>query len=569
MNTRTKIVATIGPERKICDPNSHLPATPASYDQMIECMFDAGVDVFRLNMSHRSQDGESELRFADSYRMVRYRWESQKKEVAILGDLQGPKIRIGTFFDDPNAEITLQAGRNNFVLQTRREVRGDDTQVSVLYEGRPLEGSSHITRGTRVWLGDGEALLEIRDISQDGALSCFIHSGGVIKGRRGVTFKDTSFELETFTRKDRDDLKFLMSVFGSDLTYVAFSFVSSAEDILKIKAFMAEEYRKILGTDADVSARLPGIIAKIETKQAVAAIDEILDVVDGVMIARGDLGMQLELEELAGVQKRIIHRCNVRGKLVITATQMLDSMERNPLPTRAEVTDVHNAILDGTDAVMLSGETSKGNYPVQAIRSMRVIASQAEVDYFQLTNAEDRFLNLLREVEKVFPEIQQRVAEKMQMYRAAGAQAFLDEYQNLDRLLKSQPMTDRVSHAACNLAIGIQAQAIMAPTISGHTARMVARFRPQCAIIGAAVNQLIARRLTLSFGVYPLNILNGYENNEAIFLKACELAKNIVVGRQNQIDVPLIRPGNLIVITAGYPLNRPGTTNLVKLHQVA
>lgn len=573
MNTKTKIVSTLGPERRIYDLHNNLGPATVPYDEMISWMFEAGVDVFRLNMSHRSRDGERERRFADSYRMVRYLWESQKKQVAILGDLQGPKIRLGTFFDDPDAEIAIRPG-GHFVLHTNREVRGDESQASVFYDDQLLgHQAERVTSGTRIWLGDGEALLEVKDISPDGALSCFVHSGGTIKSRRGVTFKGVSFDLETFTQKDRDDLTFLMSVFGADLSYVAVSFVRTAEDILKIKCFVAEQYQKILG-EADAAARLPGIIAKIETKQAVAGIEEILDVVDGIMIARGDLGMQLELEDLAGLQKRIIHLCNVRGKSVITATQMLDSMERNPIPTRAEVTDVYNAIFDGTDAVMLSGETSKGPYPIQAIRTMRAIAARAEADYFQLTNAEDRFLTLLREAETTFPSLQRRITEKMEEYSRSGARCFFREYERLSSLLKTQQTTDRVSHAACNLAIGIGAPVIMAPTSSGQTAQMVARFRPMSAIVGVTHSDFVARRLTLAFGVYPINILSGYGSNEEIFQKACNLAKNIQLQRNDaiigaEINVPLISVGDMIVITAGYPLDQPGTTNLVKLHKVA
>ena len=568
MVTRTKIVATIGPERSMFDPDNQLHEKRVSYRQMLPWMVDAGVNVFRLNMSHFSPDGERELRFADSYRTVRYLWESQKKDVAIMGDLQGPKIRIGTFFDDPEGEISLPTGKTDFVLQCGKQVRGDESQVSVLYEDRPFDLPEPVTTGTKIWLGDGEALLEVREVSDEGALTCVVRSGGVIRSRRGVTFKGVAFDLEPFTRKDREDLRFLMSVFGVDLTYVALSFVRNAEDILNFKCYMAAQYRRVFGEDTELARKMPGIIAKIETKQAVAAIDEILDVADGVMVARGDLGMQLDLEELTGAQKRIIHKCNVRGKVVITATQMLDSMERNPIPTRAEVTDVYNAIFDGTDAVMLSGETSKGRYPIQAIETMRTIATEAEVDYFEQTNAEDRFLTLLREAEELLAITQQRVADRIWEYTDAGNLCFANEYRALEHLLQTQQTTDRISHAACNLAIGIESRVIIAPTGSGQTARMVARFRPQCAVVGAAEGQLVALRLSLCFGVHPVNITGGHENNESIFEEACEVSKSILIQRPNGIRQPLVTAGDLIVVTAGYPLNQPGTTNLVKLHKV-
>jgi pyruvate kinase len=569
MDIRTKIVVTIGPERQMHGPEDELRPEDVSYLDMITWFFEEGVSVFRLNMSHRSLDGEQENGFFDAYRAARYHWESRKKEVAILGDLQGPKIRTGDFLNDAKAAVELRPG-SSFTLHTKDEVIGNENQVTVMYEGKPFLGmTEQVNVGDQIWLGDGEALLEVREISSGpGTLTCYVHSAGKIKGRRGVSVKGVSFDLESFTEKDKRDLQFLLLTFGVDLTYVALSFVKTAEDILRVRCFIRDEYRKLLTSQADISLRMPSLIAKIETPEAVQNIEEILDVADGIMIARGDLGMQLDLEDLTGIQKRIVHTCNVRGKPVITATQMLDSMERNPIPTRAEITDVYNAILDGTDAVMLSGETSKGTYPIQAIRTLRKIAGRAEEDFFASNNSEDRFLKLLRESEEGLPKVRSRI----EAYRAnhQARHCFVEAYNEIYELLKGQPTTDRISHAACNLSVGARTAAIMAPTASGQTTRMVARFRSAAPIIGATHSIYVARKLTLCFGVYPLNILKDFRSNEEVFSKACDFAKRVFPLDSNAAagGNALIKTGDMIVITAGYPMDQPGTTNLVKLHLV-
>jgi pyruvate kinase len=563
MGIRTKIVATLGPERSIHGPDDQPRAAQVTYMDMVPWLVEAGVDVFRLNMSHCSKDGERERRFLDAYRDTRSTWESRGRCVAILGDLQGPKIRIGDFFNDRDSSIELLPGAT-FVLHTRREVVGSETEGTVFYEAKPFAEMAELVRkGQQIWLGDGEAMLEIREVSRrDGSIICQVRSHGHIKGGRGVTVRGVTFPLESFTTKDRDDLKLLLS-FGDDLTFIALSFVNTAEDILKVKYFIREEYLKQGLRPEDITVKMPGLVAKIETQAAVNNIDEILDVADGVMVARGDLGMQLGLREVARIQKSIIHKCNVRGKPVITATQMLDSMERNPIPTRAEVTDIYNAILDGTDAVMLSGETSKGPYPVQAVKAMCEIAEKAEQDFGE---PEERFLRLLRESENSLPQILERVRQKIKAYggRARNTQFYKDEYARVDRLLETQHTTDRVSHAACSLSIGGDVAAIMAPSTSGRTTRMVSRFRPTVPVVGAAHDYCVARKLSLCFGVHPVNILRNYSDNEAIFRAGCERAKAVVIGGR-----PLISAGDLVVITAGFPLYEPGTTNLVKLHPVA
>jgi len=571
MSINTKIVATLGPERSMHDLNDQYRREAVAYADLLPWLVAEGVDVFRLNMSHRSVSGDRERSFLDAYRDTRYLWESRARHVAILGDLQGPKIRIGDFLDDQDATIELQPG-DKLVLHTKQQIVGNEKQVAVLFEGRPfLAMSEHVKKGDQIWLGDGEALLEVKAVStRDGSITCEVRSMARIKGRRGVTVKDVSFPLESFTAKDKDDLKLLLS-FGAELTYVALSFVQNAEDILKVKYFIQQEYEKQGMPAEEIPVRMPGLIAKIETREAVDNIDEILDVVDGVMVARGDLGMQVGLKDVARIQKLLIHKANVRGKPVITATQMLDSMERNQIPTRAEVTDIYNAILDGTDAIMLSGETSKGPYPIQAVRVMSEVAGHAEKE---VASREDRLFNLLREAEASLPATQARVSEKKKRLNGRSRQAefYRQEYLRIHEMLSTQHITDRISHAACSLSLGIKVKAIIAPSTSGQTTRMVSRFRPLVPIVGVVHDYCVARKLTLCYGVYPVNILRSYTDNEAIFKAGCDAAKKVkrrspAMGNATSFE-PLIQADDSVVVTAGYPLFKPGTTNLVKLHLV-
>lgn len=583
MGIRTKIVATLGAERPICDPSGRLSQTPVTYDQMVPWFVEAGVDVFRLNMAHRSPGGDQERKFLEAYRDADHLWRSHGRHVAILGDLQGPKIRIGDFYDDRDATVELEVC-NEFTLHTRRRVTGDEGQATVFYEEKPFAKlAKHVTKGDRIWLGDGEVLLGVQEVSpQKGTIRCHIlRSGGEIEGRRGVTVEGKPFALDHFTAKDKADLKLLLT-FGDELTYVALSFVKTAEDILKVRCFIEEELRRQGVSPNEIPLKMPGLIAKIETPDAVANIDEILDVADGIMVARGDLGMQVGLHRVAGIQKRLIHLCNVRGKPVITATQMLESMKGNFVPTRAEVTDVYNAIFDGTDAVMLSGETAKGKYPIQAIQMMRKIAEEAEKDFFNQNrwDPEGLFLKLLQEAKSILPEVQDRVQEKVKLYkrsRSKAARCYHGVYVKVQDLLGTQRETDRISYAACHLSIDLPVKAIIAPTTSGQTTRMVARFRPKAPIVGAAHDYCVARKLTLSFGVHPVNILRSYQMIQEVFESACRKAKEVIQpplsneseeAQGQKKGHPLVQKDDLVVITAGEPLYRPGTTNLVKLHPV-
>jgi pyruvate kinase len=275
---------------------------------------------------------------------------------------------------------------------------------------------------------------------------------------------------------------------------------------------------------------MPDVIAKIETREAVEndkILDKIIDEADGIMVARGDLGLQCELREVPGIQKKIIRKCNLRAKPVITATQMLDSMEKNPEPTRAEVTDVYNAIFDGTDAVMLSGETASGLYPFRAIRTMQEIAKEGENDFFARSNTEKRFEEILAEAEKVLPA--------------------------------AKRTTNRVSYAACSLSIGLDVKAIITPTTSGQTARVVSRFRPVAPIIGAAHDDRTKRKLVLSFGIWPLRLpIIGCQTQEDIFRAAIKEAKS----------QGYVKDYDQVVITAGSPVGTPGTTNTVRVQDV-
>lgn len=586
MGIRTKIVATVGPERPIHDPDGRLRRAPVLYRDIVRWFVEAGVDVFRLNMAHRSPRGIQERAFLRAYRRARHLWESQGRYVAIMGDLQGPKIRIGDFYGDPDATAKLEPCKE-FTLHTKTPVTGDEKQATVLYEERPFTEmieQVQIQKGDRIWLGDGEVLLEVWQVPrQHGTIRCHIlYSQGEIKGRRGVTVQRKPFKLDSFTKKDKEDLKLLLT-FGDDLTYIALSFVKAAEDILKVQCFIEGELRRQGVRPDDIPIKMPGLIAKIETQEAIDNIEEILDVADGIMVARGDLGMQVGFHKVAGIQKDLIRRCNVRGKPVITATQMLESMTKNFVPTRAEVTDVYNAILDGTDAVMLSRETADGKYPIQAIRMMRRIAEEAEKALFDpdFRDLEDYFLKILKKAGKIWPEVQDRVQRKIQQYgrRTQQARCYREVYLRIQKFLQTQGETDRISHAACNLSVDLPVTAIIAPTTSGQTTRMVARFRPKVPIMGAAHDDGVARKLTLCFGVHPVDITRQYragqpyQTNEQVFEIACKEAKEVVrpplpseeaQGRKGRY---LVQKGDLVVITAGYPI-RPGTTNLVKLHRV-
>jgi pyruvate kinase len=462
----TKIVATLGPATDSLE----------SVKQLIE----AGADVFRLNMSH----GNAE-QHAARVRLVREASAGLRRNAAILADLQGPKIRLGTF---ENGGCTLATG-SRFTLTTE-PVTGNCQRASTSY----AELAKDVKPGDRVLLADGS--IELRVLAANGiAAECEVVSGGPISDRKGINLPGVQVSTPSLTRKDIADLRFAIEQ-GVDM--VALSFVRRRDDVLRLRVHME-----------DNDARIP-IISKIEKPEAFSDLDAILEESDGVMVARGDLGVEVALERVPSLQKTIIRRARRSGKFVITATQMLESMIGHNTPTRAEVSDVANAIFDGTDAVMLSGETSIGKYPVETVRMMERIAVEAE--------------------------------------RTARPR---------DLPAKDSPThADIVADSAYRAAQAAGARAIAVFTTTGFTARLVARFRPAVPIYAFTSTEAVVRQLQPVFGVRATQIPQTGSTDQMVTFVDRVLIENGLVSK-----------GDTIVLVAGQPVGRAGTTNLLKLHR--
>lgn len=470
---RTKIVATIGPA--------------SDSEDMLRDLIGAGVNVARLNFSHGSH-----AEHGRKIQLIRQIAQDLDRPVAILQDLSGPKIRIGSI---AAGSVTLNAGQR-FVL-TSRPVDGDAEVVSVSYKSLPRE----VHPGNAILLNDGALELSVVETT-DTDIVCQVTVGGELSSRKGVTLPSGSVNTPSLTDKDRDDLAFGIQ---QGVDFVALSFVRSAKDIAAAREVIAARGRDI------------PLIAKIEKHEALANIDEIIAVADGLMIARGDLGVETPIERIPQAQKMLIRRANQAAIPVITATQMLKSMVSNPRPTRAEVTDIANAILDGSDAVMLSEESAVGDYPLEAVRVMdRVIRS-----------SEESF---------PFDEWPQRFS------RQAPGRA--SEQQS-------------VASAACRLAGDCAVAAIITCTQSGSTTRQVARYRPFQPILAMTPDEATYRQLALTWGALPLHIGKADSTDE---MELQALAESHVRG--------LVPDGGRVVITAGFPLHQAGTTNLIKLATV-
>lgn len=467
---KTKIVCTIGPASESPD--------------MIKKMVLAGMNVARLNFSHGNR--EEHGRRID---VIRKASDETGVPVAILLDTKGPEIRLGTF---ANGSVHLEAGQK-FTL-TIKDVVGNEQIVSVTHAGLPQD----ITSGHSILLDDGLIELKVEEVTETDVI-CRVINGGAVGDRKGINLPGTLVSLPAMSPKDREDIFFGIQM-GVD--FIAASFIRSAGDVLAIRRLLEEHDSKI------------EIIAKIENKQGLDNLDSILKVVDGLMVARGDLGVEIPTEEVPLAQKHMIAQCNKLGKPVITATQMLDSMIRNPRPTRAEASDVANAIFDGTDAIMLSGETASGSYPVESVATMARLAERTE-----LAVEWDQF---------VFR--QQR---------------------------ESQSVTDAISNACRQTAVRLGAAAILTSTQSGHTARMVSKYRPGMPIIAVTPTPAVQRKLLLTWGVEPILGRETDDTDEMIY-------ESIT----SALDAKLIRNGDMVVITAGVPVGVPGTTNLLKVHVV-
>ena len=469
---RTKIVCTLG---------------PAVDDlQTLTQLVNAGLDIARLNFSHGTFP-EHEVR----YNAVRDVAKATGRCVAVLQDLCGPKIRVGIV-----AEGT-RLRKDATLILTSDLVIGNEERVHL-----PVPALfAAVKPGHRLLLDDGN--LELVVVSKSGTqIETRVIFGGVLGSKKGVSAPEAHLDIPAVTEKDIADVRFGLRL-GVD--FVALSFVQHAGDIQTLRDIMAEE------------GRFAPIIAKIEMPEAVKNLGAILDAADGAMVARGDLGVEMAVEEIPRIQKQIIRECNRRGKPVITATQMLDSMIRNPRPTRAEVTDIANAVLDGTDAVMLSGETAVGAYPVEAVETMARIACRAE----------DEMLDY----DRTFDEKRKQHGDKN--------------------------VSDAIGEAVATIAHDRNAAAIICSTSSGGTARVLSKFKPRCPILAATSNSDAEKQMTLSWGVYPLRVAYPADTDEMI--------ENAVTAA---VAAGVVRTGDLVVITAGTPVGVPGSTNLVKVHTV-
>ena len=469
-----KIVCTIGPA--------------SDNYETLKAMAEAGMNVARLNFSHGDYDGHEK-----KLKLVRRVERSTKKPIAALLDTKGPEIRTGLM---TNGEIMLNQGAKITLVSNDEPFDGTPDRVWVNYRLLAQE----VVPGQSIFIDDGALNLEVEKVDGD-EVHCKIIVGGPLRNTKGINIPGADITMPALSEKDKQDIAWGIQ---HGMEYLAVSFVKTARDILEVRRLI-QEY----GSGMKV-------LAKIETKQAVDNIAEIVDVVDGVMVARGDLGVEIATEDVPLVQKKIIEMCRVRGKVVIVATQMLDSMIRNPRPTRAEASDVSNAVLDGTDAVMLSGETASGNYPVQAVATMRRIVDRAERELGLWGNHKNAEQNPLE--------------------------------------LEGIPVPDAVSGAAVLIAKQVKAPAILCLSRSGLTAKMISKHRPECPILGLTPSQQTWRELALWWGVTPVRLSEMSDINVA-----AREAVNICVREK------LIPEGELVVITAGVPVGRPGSTNVVEV----
>ena len=461
---KTKIICTIG---------------PTSENKSVLCkMADAGMDVVRLNFSHGTH-AEFEKRIA----VIKEVREEKGLPLPILLDTKGPELRIKTF---ENGRITLNEG-DPFTFTTE-EVIGNESVVSVSYKGI----CEDMLPGDKILLNNGMMSFRVTEVEAPN-VHCVVETGGELSNRKSMFFPDKELHLEFLSEADKADILFGIE---QDVDFVALSFVSKAQDVIDTKNFLAEH-----------GASHIDVIAKIENRSGVNNLLDIMKVCDGIMVARGDLGVEIPYEELPDIQKYIISQCRIHGKRVITATEMLESMIHNPRPTRAEISDVANAVYDGTSAVMLSGETAAGMYPVQSVEAMAKIVANAEnhIEYIQS----------------------------------------IDEF-----VIKNS--SEALSHSAATLAKDLNAKAIVVCTRTGGTARMVSRFRPNINIIGITTDVHAYRQLALSWGVKPA-LTDEYSSIDILFYFAKQIAKKS----------GLVQKGDTIVITGGTPNGKSGNSNLI------
>ena len=465
---KTKIVCTLGPA--------------VDNTESLRALMTSGMNCARFNFSHGTH--ASHLAMLNRFKAVR---DDLGWPIATMLDTKGPEIRIRQFTE---GSVRLNPG-DEFTL-TVRDIPGNDRQVSITYKELPQE----VRPGTRILIDDGIIGLKVEEVKGED-IRCTVESGGLLSNDKGVSIPNTPIHLPFLSERDIGDLKFAAE---NDFDFISASFVRSADDVEQIR----EVLKKYGGPDIQ-------IISKLENQQGVDNLDEIINASDGLMVARGDLGVQIPLEKVPILQKEIIRKCQKAGKIVITATQMLDSMIRNPRPTRAEVSDVANAVFDGTDCVMLSGETASGKYPVESLKTMVAVVTEAEssIDYWTGFNRSE-------EVEKT-------------------------------------TINDAITHSCCLAARDLNAAAILCASKTGHTARMISRFRPQCPIVAMTMTEKARRQLALVWSVHPA--LTGTVDTTDRLFSVCEEA-----AFKNR----LVQNGDVVVITAGVPIGKAGSTNLIK-----
>ena len=468
---KTKIICTIGPA--------------SDNEKTLARMCKAGMNVARLNFSHGTHSEHKEK--IDLIKRVR---EELELPIAIMLDTKGPEYRIKTFKDK---KIRLSDG-DEFTFTTE-DVIGDETRVSVTYKNLAAE----LEKGDKILLNNGLVIFEVTEVF-DNSVKTVVVTGGELSDRKSMSFPGKVLKQEYLSEQDKSDLLFGIA---EEVDFVAASFVSCESDIKAIRDFLDRNG----GKDID-------IIAKIENRSGVDNIEEICNVADGIMVARGDLGVEIPFVEVPAVQKYLISKCRLLGKRVITATEMLESMINNPRPTRAEISDVANAVYDGTSAIMLSGETAAGKYPVEAVKSMSEIAEFTErgIDY-----------------KKWFHSTEFKIRNNL----------------------------DAVSHSTCSMAVDTEAKCIVVSSVTGRTARMVSRFRCPVDIIGMTTNEKALRKLNMSWGVTPV-LSEEYTSVEVIFYKAMEVAKKM----------KKLKKGDNVVLTGGQINGTPGNTNVIKLETV-
>ncbi|NLW10831.1 MAG: pyruvate kinase [Clostridiaceae bacterium] len=469
---KTKIICTMGPA--------------IENDDLLRSLMLSGMNVARLNFSH----GDHEEHLSRVERIKRLRAELDIP-IALLLDTKGPEIRTGDF---ENGRAELKEGSIVTLLP------GNDIGTAELIYVSYGEFYRDVTVGSPILIDDGLVELEVMDI-EDTKVRCRVLNGNVISNHKSVNLPGAKTNLPALTTKDIEDIRFAIE---QDFDFIAASFVRKAADVLEIKKIL-EKYK---GDSIH-------IIAKIENREGISNFDEILKVADGIMVARGDLGVEIPMQEVPTVQKALIEKCYKIGKPCITATQMLDSMIRNPRPTRAEVSDVANAILDGTSAIMLSGETAAGKYPLESLNMMVSIAEQTEksIDYW--------------------------------------AEFIKSRYEMVSSV------TNAISHATCMTAMDLKASAIVAVTHSGRTARLISRFRPECPIIATTVSSRSYRQLALSWGVYPY-LVEEVHTTDAMF----------ELGMNKALESGKVNNGDVVVITGGTPIGMSGTTNTLKVQTI-